>query len=132
MKTITIKINIDSINGDLGYIEFLRERHPDADIECGNMESVWSVCGDGENDDCLEEAGLEEGEREHDDGCCFGWRTSAPENRACHACDAYVPPHSKEESLPPCDMSCAECICGDGENDEGAAADSWRTYCEII
>ncbi len=46
----TIKINIDSIDGDLGYIEFLRERHPDADIECGDMESVWSVCG-GDNDE---------------------------------------------------------------------------------
>ena len=51
MKTNTIKISIDSINGDLGYIEFLRERHPDADIECGDVESAWSVCGDGENDE---------------------------------------------------------------------------------
>jgi len=42
----TIKVNFDSINGDLGYIEFLRERHPDADIECGDVESVWLVCGD--------------------------------------------------------------------------------------
>jgi len=64
MTTNTIKINIDSINGDLGYIDFLRERHPDANIECGDVESLWSVLGE--------------------------------------------------------------------DNDEDAAADSWRTYCEII
>jgi|ETNvirnome_2_300_1030623.scaffolds.fasta_scaffold01603_9 hypothetical protein len=62
---------------------------------CGETVSAGWHCLDGGEfycDDCLESQDIEEGEREHDEGCCYG---------------------DKPEGFDCCKDGTCECICGD-------------------